>query len=147
MVINLFFFSRNVARWSLWRSSLTAWITLIKPFNTDLYYLISYLPISTNHFPQKRDCFQIHSDYFFFLFLQNIVKWVKTSDKMVIVDRTMTCALMCTCLKLVKQSHSSFKLRRNSFSMIAATAREKSNRWDHETVELYWIVSIYVKQA
>ena len=40
-------------------------IVLIKPFIMDLYFLISCIPISTNRFTQKCDCFQNYSDIFF----------------------------------------------------------------------------------
>ena len=49
----------------------------------DLYSLIN-LPISTNYFIQKCGCFQNYSDIF--LFLNHIVKQVKTSGKMLIVN-------------------------------------------------------------
>ena len=48
----------------------------------DLYSLISCIPMSTNRFTQKWDCFQSQSDNYFFLKL--IMKSVKTSGKMLL---------------------------------------------------------------
>ena len=54
----------------------------------DLYSLISCIPISTNHFAQKCDCFQNHSEIF--LFPNHIMKKVKTSGEILIVDSIMS---------------------------------------------------------
>ena len=51
----------------------------------DLYSLIRSIPIITNCFTQKCDCFQNRSEIF--LFLKYIVKQVKTSPKMLTVNR------------------------------------------------------------
>ena len=56
---------------------------MLKPFKMDLYSLIRYLPISTNRFTKKMCYF-----FYFFRILWN-KKRVKTSDKMLIVDRIM----------------------------------------------------------
>ena len=59
----------------------------------DFYSLIICIPVNTNCFTQKCDCFQNYSDIF--LFLKHIMKLIKTSGKMLIVDRVMTMFLLC----------------------------------------------------
>ena len=44
-----------------------ALIVLIKPFTIDLQSLIRSIPVKTNRFTQKCDCFQNHKDIFLFL--------------------------------------------------------------------------------
>ena len=41
-------------------------IVLIKTFTMDLYSLVNCIPLSTNRFAQKCDCFQSQSDNFFY---------------------------------------------------------------------------------
>ena len=64
-------------------------IFLIKPFTVDLYTLISWIPMSTNRFTWKCDCFQSYSGNFF-LFLKHIMQQVKTSGEMWILDSIMS---------------------------------------------------------
>ena len=70
------------------RSCFIAQIVLIKPFTMEIYFLISFIQISTNRFTQKCGCFKNHGDIF--LFLKHILKYVKTSGKILIIDRIMS---------------------------------------------------------
>ena len=54
----------------------------------DFYSLINCIPVNTNCFTQKHGYFQNHSDIF--LLLKHTIKLIKTSGKMLIVDRIMT---------------------------------------------------------
>ena len=54
----------------------------------DFYSLINCIPVNTNCFTQKYGYFQNHSDIF--LLLKHNIKLIKTSGKMLVVDRIMT---------------------------------------------------------
>ena len=61
----------------------------------DLYSLTNFIPISTNRFTQKCNCFESISDIFLFL------KEVKATSKILIVDYIMNIYLLSKNFRLI----------------------------------------------